>query len=85
MMAKPKKMVHIPTFIGSKNNLLIKMVPKNLTNGSDQTSTLVIGLIIKNMASVFSIIQTVINMKVDGRLIKDTVKVHIGWLILKIN
>ena len=61
------------------------MVLKNPTNGSDPTSTLAIGLIIKNMALVFNTIQMVINIKVDGKIIKDMVKVHIGLLILKIN
>lgn len=61
------------------------MVLKNLTNGSDPTSMLVIGLIIKSMALVFNTIQMVINIRVDGKIIKDMVKVHIGLLILKIN
>ena len=61
------------------------MVPKKLTNGLGPTSMSVIGLIIKSMDSVFSITQMAISMKVDGKLIKDMVRAHIGWLILKIN
>ena len=68
-----------------RNNLLTKMVPKKLTNGLGPINMSVIGLIIKSMDSVFSITQMVISMKVDGKLIKDMVRAHIGWLILKIN
>lgn len=59
------------------------MVHKNLTNGLAQTSMLVTGLIIKSMALVFNTTRMATNMKVAGRLIKDTAREHIGSLILK--
>ncbi len=58
---------------------------KNLINGLVLISMLVIGLIIKNMDLVFSIILMAINIKEDGKLIKDMDKVLIGLLTLKIN
>lgn len=61
------------------------MVLKNLTNGLAQTSMLVIGLIIKNMVSAFNIIPMEINIKADGKPIKDMAKEHIGLPIRKIN
>lgn len=61
------------------------MALKKQINGSDQISTLEIGLTIKNMDLVSSIIQMAINMKADGKPIRGMVKVLIGWLIQKIN
>jgi hypothetical protein len=58
---------------------------KNLINGLVLISMSVIGLIIKNMDLVFSIILMAINIKEDGKLIKDMDKVLIGLLTLKIN
>jgi hypothetical protein len=51
---------------------------KSQINGLDQTSMLVIGLIIKNMDLEYNTILMEISMKEDGKQIRDTGKVLIG-------
>ncbi len=63
----------------------MKTVHKNQINGLAPISMLEIGSIIKNTVSEFNTTQMEINMKEDGRIIKDTAKAHIGLLTPKIN
>jgi hypothetical protein len=58
---------------------------RNLISGLGHINMWEIGKIIKRMGLEFNIIQMVISMKEDGVKIKDTVKEHIGSLMLKIN
>ena len=71
-------MDYIKQFIGLKVKQRMKMEHRNKKDGLLIKNMLVIGIKTKNVGLVYNIMEMVINMKVDGLIIKEMDKVHIG-------
>lgn len=85
MINQLKRMDLTAQYIGLRNNKKMKMGHQRIRNGKPIRNTQEIGKITKKMVSVFNFTEMEINMKEDGKLIKEMDKEHFGFQKAKIN
>lgn len=85
MIKKLRKMVPIVLYTGLKNNKKMKMDQPKIKNGKLILNISEIGTIIKKMDSVYNFMETEINTKGVGKMIKEMAKELSGYQKEKIN